>query len=108
MLPEYKDSYQTMEPQPWPESYQAPAEASEEVFKNWDLLSQTRGEHPCRKIVFTIKSRDQGWGGGASRGTYNNSFTWFDAGLEKVSAFREGRLHLEYLPFGLLNCSIKM
>jgi hypothetical protein len=40
--------------------------------------------HPCRKIVFTIRSRDQGWGG--SRGdhyTYHGSWTWFEAGLER-------------------------
>jgi len=41
-------------------------------------------EHPCRKIVFTIKSRDQGWGGdGRDRGTYHGSWTWFEAGLER-------------------------
>ncbi|KAK3362590.1 hypothetical protein B0T25DRAFT_524686 [Lasiosphaeria hispida] len=42
--------------------------------------------HPCRKIVFTIKSRDQGWGGERQHhGTYNGSWTWFEAGLERWS-----------------------
>lgn len=41
-------------------------------------------EHPCRKIVFTIQSRDQGWGGSRQdRGTYRGSWTWFEAGLER-------------------------
>jgi hypothetical protein len=39
-----------------------------------------RGIHPCRKVEFYIKSHDQGWGGSSSaRGTYNGSYTWFDA-----------------------------
>ncbi|KAL2161018.1 hypothetical protein VTH06DRAFT_8731 [Thermothelomyces fergusii] len=39
---------------------------------------------PCRRIVFTIRSRDQGWGGEwGDRGTYNGSWTWFEAGLER-------------------------
>ncbi|KAK3336377.1 hypothetical protein B0T19DRAFT_396133 [Cercophora scortea] len=43
-------------------------------------------EHPCRKIVFTIKSCDQGWGGQAiHQGTYHGSCTWFEAGLERCS-----------------------
>lgn len=40
--------------------------------------------HPCRRIVFTIKSSDQGWGGAfGDRHTYNGSWTWFEAGLER-------------------------
>lgn len=41
-------------------------------------------EHPCRKIVFTMKSRDQGWGGHhQDKGTYRGSWTWFEAGKER-------------------------
>lgn len=41
----------------------------------------------CRKIVFTIKSHDQGWGGAApDRATYKGSYTWFDVGKEKFVA----------------------
>ncbi|KAB5547188.1 hypothetical protein GE09DRAFT_1130259 [Coniochaeta sp. 2T2.1] len=44
-------------------------------------------EHPCRKIVFTLRSHDQGWGGDPTHhGTYEGSWTWFDAGLEKFDA----------------------
>ncbi|KAL1986914.1 hypothetical protein VTN96DRAFT_5331 [Rasamsonia emersonii] len=39
-----------------------------------------RGIHPCRKIVFSISSHDQGWGGERGcQGTYKGSYTWFDA-----------------------------
>ncbi|EAW15119.1 uncharacterized protein ACLA_057750 [Aspergillus clavatus NRRL 1] len=35
--------------------------------------------HPCRKIIFTIKSHDQGWGGGPRGDTpFHGSYTWFD------------------------------
>lgn len=39
---------------------------------------------PCRRIVFTIRSSDQGWGGDhADHDTYNHSWTWFEAGVER-------------------------
>lgn len=39
-----------------------------------------RGIHPCRKIVFSISSHDQGWGGGpGNRGKHVGSYSWFDA-----------------------------
>ncbi|KAK4156783.1 hypothetical protein C8A00DRAFT_30333 [Chaetomidium leptoderma] len=39
---------------------------------------------PCRRIVFTIRSHDQGWGGEfGNHGTYNGSWTWCDVGLER-------------------------
>jgi hypothetical protein len=40
--------------------------------------------HPCRRIVFTIRSHDQGFSNEAgNRGTHNGSWTWFEAGLER-------------------------
>lgn len=46
--------------------------------------------HPVRKVVFKIKSHDQGWGGDAeAKGTYRASWTWFEAGLEKFDAAHE-------------------
>ncbi|KAJ0295904.1 hypothetical protein COL516b_012150 [Colletotrichum fioriniae] len=40
--------------------------------------------HPVRKIVFKLRSKDQGWGGGhGDRGSYRGSWSWFEAGLEK-------------------------
>ncbi len=42
-------------------------------------------EHPCRKIVFRITSNDQGWSSQReNRGTFKGSYTWFDAGLQKL------------------------
>ncbi|KAI1359236.1 hypothetical protein F5Y08DRAFT_320122 [Xylaria arbuscula] len=41
-------------------------------------------DHPCRKIVFEIVSRDQGWSHETeSHGTYHSSWTWFDAGIDR-------------------------
>jgi len=40
--------------------------------------------NPCRKIIFTIRSRDQGQSRNyADHGTYNGSYTWFSAGIER-------------------------
>lgn len=40
--------------------------------------------HPCRKVVFTIRSRDQGWSSIVEdHSTYHGSWTWFEAGLER-------------------------
>lgn len=89
MAPEYRENYKSMLPEPWPSSQASPEQDTAEVLEKWQESSKPRGEHPCRKIVFTMRSRDQGWGGGAGRGSYENSSTWFDVGLEKVSAFRE-------------------
>lgn len=82
--------YQTLKPQPWPESNSVPDEATNEVLSNWVSRSQPKGEYPCRKIVFTIKSHDQGWGGQAGqRGAYEGSYSWFEAGLERMTACPE-------------------
>ncbi|KAI2611832.1 hypothetical protein GGR54DRAFT_616928 [Hypoxylon sp. NC1633] len=41
-------------------------------------------EHPFRKVVFDIVSCDQGYSNyGGDSDTYRNSWTWFDAGLER-------------------------
>ncbi|KAM7220628.1 hypothetical protein V8F06_004032 [Rhypophila decipiens] len=41
--------------------------------------------HPCRKIVFTILSHDQGWGNPGGEGLYTDSWTWFEVGLERCN-----------------------
>lgn len=75
--------------------------ATEQVLKHWESVSSARG-FPCRKVVFTIKSNDQGWGGtSADKGTYKGSCTWFDVGLERMIAFRDGK-HIEPMPDELL------
>ncbi|KZL83899.1 hypothetical protein CI238_07019 [Colletotrichum incanum] len=46
--------------------------------------------HPVRKIVFKLRSKDQGWGGGVGdRGSYRGSWSWFEAGLEKFDKDRK-------------------
>ena len=57
------------------------------ILEAWKKLSMpdTQLEHPCRKIAFTIRSHDQGWGGQhEDHGTYKGSFTWFDIGLQRL------------------------
>lgn len=53
-------------------------------FQQWIGGPTDTLEHPCRKIVFTLRSRDQGWGGQPQdRGGYRGSWTWFEAGRER-------------------------
>lgn len=50
-----------------------------------------RGIHPCRKITFDISSHDQGWGGeSAHRGTFQGSWTWFDAYIRPSNNEEDG------------------
>ncbi|PYH99501.1 hypothetical protein BO71DRAFT_479426 [Aspergillus ellipticus CBS 707.79] len=38
-----------------------------------------RTVHPCRRVIFSLLSHDQGWGGGIrNRGQYEGSYSWFD------------------------------
>jgi hypothetical protein len=58
-----------------------------DLLNQWKGRSVPRGDHPCRKVAFTIKSKDQGWANRREfRGTYEGSYTWFDVGLEQVQA----------------------
>ncbi|KAI9649290.1 hypothetical protein NHQ30_001862 [Ciborinia camelliae] len=93
------------EPKPWSKDREIPQDATEEVVKNWAERSQVRGEFPCKKIVFRIKSHDQGWGGiPTEKGTYRGSYTWFDVGLERTYAtMREAEYPLNGPRFRLTN-----
>ncbi|KAK6224264.1 hypothetical protein QIS74_02591 [Colletotrichum tabaci] len=45
--------------------------------------------HPVRKIVFKIRSKDQGWGSTVGdRDSYRGSWSWFEVGLEKFDKDR--------------------
>lgn len=58
-----------------------------EQFQKWVGSPVAPVQLPCRKIVFTIRSRDQGWGGETqNHNTYRGSWTWFEAGLERIDA----------------------
>ncbi|KAK0656262.1 hypothetical protein B0T16DRAFT_32583 [Cercophora newfieldiana] len=66
--------------QPSPPGEQFPAD----VFQGLMGYPVPLVTHPCRKIVFTTRSRDQAWGGDAQdHHTYHGSWTWFEAGLER-------------------------
>ncbi|TGO75131.1 hypothetical protein BELL_0232g00030 [Botrytis elliptica] len=85
---QWKFSKQT--PKPLPKDREIPQDATEEVLNQWAERSQIRGEHPCKKIVFHLRSHDQGWGGvRTDKGTYRGSYTWFDVGLERTYATRK-------------------
>lgn len=56
-------------------------------FKGLVSYPTPRLVHPVRKVVFTIKSHDQGWANrNVQRGSYKASWTWFEAGLERFDA----------------------
>lgn len=93
MTDQYQANFPTLAPQPWREGQEIPNGAFDEVIKEWTTTTQPRTEHPCRKIVFTLISHDQGWGGPVVHGQYEGSFSWFDVGKEEMSAFREGKDH---------------
>ncbi|KAK2762151.1 hypothetical protein FQN54_001159 [Arachnomyces sp. PD_36] len=62
-------------------------------------LLPARTIHPCRKIVFSISSNDQGWSSGGHRGTFEQSYTWFDVTREPWSPPQEkGELKHSFLP----------
>ncbi|KAH6885254.1 hypothetical protein B0T10DRAFT_550559 [Thelonectria olida] len=79
-------NWDTVEAKPVPlEKEQDP-----EYFKKLAGYATPKLVNPVRKIVFSIRSRDQGHGGEpGSRGTYTGSWTWFEAGLEKFEADQE-------------------
>ncbi|EPE08391.1 hypothetical protein F503_01174 [Ophiostoma piceae UAMH 11346] len=88
-------SSRRLEPQPLPNSDSAhPGHDSTclpDTIQGWLPAQQPKPvEHPCRKIVFTIVSRDQGWANNQQdRGTYKGSYSWFDAGLERYGRASE-------------------
>jgi hypothetical protein len=87
------DAYPAIPSPPWHEPGDFPHNVTQEVIDSWTRDAKPRGEVPCKKIVFTIKSHDQGWGGPAGcRGTYKGSSTWFDVGLETLSGTRDNQL----------------
>jgi hypothetical protein len=59
-----------------------------DIFSLWKAQSLTHLDNPCRKVVFTIKSRDQGWGSERRphHGIYEHAYSWFDIGLERFQA----------------------
>ncbi|OWO98030.1 hypothetical protein B2J93_8255 [Marssonina coronariae] len=101
-------TYPTIAAQPYnPTSNSCSHDYREKIFSKWADASQVRGEYSCRKIVFTIVSHDQGWGGGSSdRGTYKGSFTWFEVGKETIHPYKDtsvpGPMAPDVSPFPML------
>ncbi|KFY49485.1 hypothetical protein V496_09975 [Pseudogymnoascus sp. VKM F-4515 (FW-2607)] len=81
-------------PHPFPPTQsQASKKSTAALYSAWAQASQPREAHPCRKIVFRFRSRDQGWGGDSKdRGTYNGSFTWLDVGKERARVVNENEI----------------
>ncbi|OLN96525.1 hypothetical protein CCHL11_00779 [Colletotrichum chlorophyti] len=73
-----------------PVSSEADIEAPRETFAR-SMNQPPALTHPVRKIVFKIRSRDQGWGGSRREdgGPYAESWTWFEAGLERFNKDRQ-------------------
>lgn len=55
--------------------------------------------NPVRKVVFSIKAHDQGWSthAGEKKGTYEGSWTWFEAGKEQFDAEQQCEFQLYLL-----------
>ncbi|KAI0487430.1 hypothetical protein F4859DRAFT_464920 [Xylaria cf. heliscus] len=76
----------------------APTCKLDEEYPRAELESFVEGppsslEHPVRKIVFDIVSRDQGWSHDVeSHHTFRHSWTWFGAGIDR---FDKGHTHSE-------------
>ncbi|CAK7235730.1 hypothetical protein SCUCBS95973_009365 [Sporothrix curviconia] len=93
-----RKAYTLQEPEPVPLEEEAVGGdcCSADDIRQWLPAGQAPLlEHPCRKIVFTIVSHDQGWANNAHRGDrYKGSYTWFDVGLERYG-WRKGAEHKE-------------
>ncbi|KID73672.1 uncharacterized protein G6M90_00g002140 [Metarhizium brunneum] len=76
-------AYDTQEATPLPRGTDCDAK----YFAKLAKYPTPRLLNPARKVVFKIKSHDQGWASGnEEKGTYKGSWTWFEAGLEKFDA----------------------
>jgi len=86
--PAHNTSYYGMVP--WKLNIETPTNCIGKVAEQWKATSFARGENPCRKIVFIFESHDQGRCGNMSlRGSYKESWTWFDVGKEELLAFKD-------------------
>lgn len=84
------DTYPSIPPRPWLPPDESPTKFTSEVIAEMLKDAEVRGEHPCRKVVFTLRSHDQGWGGTRDqKNTYKGSWTWFEAGKERLTAFKD-------------------
>lgn len=77
-------------------------EHEREYFSNFAKYRTPPLLHPVRKIVFTLRTRDQGTGGEAgTRGTYRAAWSWFEVGLEKFDSTQTCAYTPTHHPHGL-------
>lgn len=74
--------YETYETKPCP----IRREHDPAFFSKLARYPTPRLAHPVRKIVFTTRSRDQGMAVNRSADTYDQGWTWLEAGLERFDA----------------------
>ncbi|KOS22836.1 hypothetical protein ESCO_003432 [Escovopsis weberi] len=55
-------------------------------FEGLAPYAMPRLDRPVRKVVFRITSHDQGWTTHSTTGSFHDSCTWFDVGLERFDA----------------------
>jgi hypothetical protein len=91
-----------------PQTFEEPESLTDitpEILSAWKEASLIRGTPACRKIVFRLKSKDQGWGGRQQdHGTYTGSYSWFDVGKERLKVLKGdwgSKMHVknEYHPY---------
>ncbi|CAK7273472.1 hypothetical protein SEPCBS57363_005670 [Sporothrix epigloea] len=82
-----RKKYTEQVPEPIPaEEAAAGGECSVDDIRGWLPAGQAPArDYPCRKIIFTIVSRDQGRtvDGRIPHRPYQGSYSWFDVGLER-------------------------
>ncbi|KAK5992146.1 hypothetical protein PT974_05546 [Cladobotryum mycophilum] len=61
-------------------------ECDREYFKNLVPYPIPPLDAPARKVVFRIRSHDQGWTTHSTPGAFHDAATWFDVGIEKFDA----------------------
>jgi hypothetical protein len=91
------ERFSTIIPHPLPVFKEFDRDFFQQTIKNASTFS-----NPARKIVFRIRSHDQGWTTDDVPGPFTAAKTWFDAGIERFDASHSG----EYL-FPLAVCQWK-
>lgn len=76
--------YQTEGIATWPVEEEYDREFFQQLIRNTSTQS-----NPVRKIVFRIRSHDQGWTTDERTGPFLDAKTWFDAGIERFDAKHE-------------------
>ncbi|KAJ4854908.1 uncharacterized protein T069G_10466 [Trichoderma breve] len=79
-----RTDYQTEGIAAWPVEKEYDRKFFQELIRNTSTQS-----NPVRKIVFRIRSHDQGWTTDERTGPFIDAKTWFEAGIERFDASHE-------------------